>query len=43
MKLLAFAGSARQDSFNRKLLNVTVELIRAKDVAVNVFDFGQYP
>ena len=43
MKLLAFAGSARQESFNLKLLNVAVELIRAKGVEVNVFDFGKYP
>lgn len=38
IKLLAFAGSARRDSLNRKLLAAAVASARAQGVEVTVFD-----
>ena len=43
MKILAFAGSARANSFNRQLLAVAATAIEACDVTVTYFEFGQFP
>jgi NAD(P)H-dependent FMN reductase len=42
-KILAFAGSARRESFNRKLLAVAVEGARAAGAEVTVLDLADYP
>ena len=42
-KILAFAGSARRDSFNKKLLAVAVEGAREKGCEVTIVDFAQLP
>lgn len=42
MKLLVFAGSTRQQSFNRKLARATVELARAGGVEVTHLELGDF-
>ena len=43
MKILAFAGSARRDSYNRKLVAAAVEVLKSQNVDVSSYDFQQYP
>jgi len=42
-KILAFAGSARKDSWNKKILNTAVEGAREKGASVTVMDIRDYP
>jgi chromate reductase len=41
-RILAFSGSARRESLNRKLLNVTVEAVRAAGGEVSLIDLNDY-
>jgi NAD(P)H-dependent FMN reductase len=43
VRILAFAGSARRQSFNKKLLPVAVEGARAAGAAVTVVDLADFP
>lgn len=43
MKILAFAGSARTDSFNCRLLSIATEMLIDRDITVDTFDFKQFP
>src|ERR1043165_326879 len=42
-RILAFSGSARRESFNKKLLAVAVEATRAAGGEVTVHDFNEFP
>jgi len=42
-KILAFAGSLRKDSFNKKLLRLAAAAAEAEGVAVQVIDLADYP
>ena len=42
-KILAFAGSARRDSFNKKLLRLAAEAARAGGADVTLIDLRDYP
>lgn len=42
-RILAFAGSTRKESFNRKLLAVAVELARQADLDVEHIELADYP
>lgn len=42
-KILAFAGSARRDSFNRKLIRIAVDGARAGGGEVTLLDLADYP
>lgn len=42
-KILAFAGSIRRDSWNRKLIQVAVEATRAAGGEVTLIDLADYP
>ncbi len=42
-RILAFAGSARRESLNRKLLAVTVDAARKAGADVTVIDLNDYP
>ena len=42
VRVLAFSGSARKESWNRKLLAVAVEKLRAKGAQVNLVDLNQF-
>ena len=42
-KILAFAGSARKESWNRKVLNVAVQGAREAGADVTVVNLGDYP
>jgi chromate reductase len=42
-KLLAFAGSSRRDSLNKKLLNAAAEAARAAGAEVTVADLADFP
>lgn len=42
-KILAFAGSARKDSFNKKLVRAAAEGARKAGCAVTVIDLADYP
>ena len=42
-KILAFAGSTRRDSWNRKLIQVAVEATRAAGGDVSLIDLADYP
>lgn len=42
-KLLAFAGSTRQDSFNKKLVKVAAEGAREAGADVTIIDLKDYP
>lgn len=43
VKILAFAGSARQDSFNKKLVKIAAEGARTAGVEVTYLDFRDLP
>jgi NAD(P)H-dependent FMN reductase len=43
MKVLAFAGSTRQDSYNKKLVNEAAEIARSMGATVTVIDLKDYP
>ncbi|MEM7395691.1 MAG: NAD(P)H-dependent oxidoreductase [Verrucomicrobiota bacterium] len=43
VKLVAFAGSARRDSWNKKLVNVAAEGAREAGAEVTVVDLKDYP
>ena len=42
-KILAFAGSARRESFNRKLIHVAAAGARDAGAEVNVIELAEYP
>ncbi len=42
-KVLAFAGSARKDSFNKKLVRAAAEGVRSAGCDVTVIDLADYP
>jgi NAD(P)H-dependent FMN reductase len=42
VRLLAFAASLKRESFNRKLINLAVELARAAQVEVDLADFREF-
>jgi chromate reductase, NAD(P)H dehydrogenase (quinone) len=42
-KILAFSGSAREESLNRKLLGVTVEAVRSAGAEVTLISLRDYP
>lgn len=42
-KILAFAGSLRHDSWNRKLIHVAAEVTRAAGAEVTLIDLADYP
>lgn len=42
-KILAFAGSARRDSFNKKLIRIAAEGARAGGAEVTLLDLADYP
>jgi len=42
-KILAFAGSTRRDSWNRKLIQVAVDATRAAGGDVSLIDLADYP
>ncbi len=42
-KILAFAGSARRDSWNKKLIRIAVEGARAAGAEVTLVDLADYP
>lgn len=42
-RILAFAGSARRDSFNRKLVRIAAEGARTAGAEVTVLDLGDFP
>ena len=43
MKILAFAGSARRDSFNKRVLSIATRSARAAGAEVNEIDLGDFP
>lgn len=43
IKILAFAGSARSDSYNKKLVEEAVAIARSMGAKVNVIDLKDYP
>jgi chromate reductase len=43
LRVLAFSGSARRESFNRKLLAVAVDAARAAGAEVTLVDLNDYP
>ncbi|NER00876.1 MAG: NAD(P)H-dependent oxidoreductase [Cyanothece sp. SIO2G6] len=42
-KILAFAGSARRDSFNKKLVKIAAEAAKAAGAEVTVIDMADFP
>lgn len=42
-RILAFAGSARQDSFNKRVLRIAAEGARAGGAEVTIIDLKDYP
>ncbi|MAT15075.1 MAG: FMN reductase [Planctomyces sp.] len=42
-RILAFAGSARRDSFNKKLVSAAAEMARELGAEVTVVDLADYP
>lgn len=42
-KILAFAGSARKESFNKKLVSIAAEKARALGAEVTLIDLADYP
>jgi NAD(P)H-dependent FMN reductase len=42
-KLLAFAGSTRKDSFNKKLVRIAAEGAREAGAEVTIIDLGDFP
>lgn len=43
VKVLAFAGSTRKDSYNKKLIQIAAEMARQKGAKVTVIDLSDYP
>lgn len=43
IKILAFAGSARKDSYNKKLAAFAANTIKAADCAVTILDLHEFP
>lgn len=43
VKVVAFAGSTRKDSYNKKLIQVAAEMARQKGAKVTVIDLNDYP
>jgi chromate reductase len=43
VKILAFAGSTREGSINKKLINIAVDAARGAGAEVNVIDLKDYP
>jgi chromate reductase len=43
LRILAFSGSARRESLNKKLLAVTVAAVRAGGGEVTLVDLTDYP
>lgn len=43
IKLLAFAGSTREDSFNKKLIKLAAEYAREEGAEVTLIDLRDYP
>ena len=41
--ILAFSGSARRESLNRKLLNIVAEAVRAEGAEVTAIDLQDFP
>ncbi|GIU82051.1 MAG: NADPH-dependent oxidoreductase [Acidobacteria bacterium] len=42
-KILAFAGSLRKNSYNKRILNIAVEGARRKGAEVTLLDLNEYP
>lgn len=42
-KILAFSGSARKGSFNKKLLSVVAQAVRERDLEVTEVDLADFP
>ncbi len=42
VRILAFAGSARKESFNRKLLQIAAHAVEAADAEVTIADMREY-
>src|SRR5438094_934323 len=42
-KILAFAGSARRESFNKKLIRLAAEATRAEGATVTLIDLRDFP
>lgn len=42
-KILAFAGSARKESFNKKLLQIAVSGAQEAGATVTLIDLADYP
>ncbi|KAA3634726.1 MAG: hypothetical protein DWP97_06470, partial [Calditrichaeota bacterium] len=43
IKILAFAGSLRKDSYNKKLIKVAVPILEKFDADVTFIDLRDYP
>ena len=43
MKILVFAGSARRESFNKRLIAIAAKELRQLGAEVTEFDFGEHP
>ena len=43
VKIVAFAGSTRKDSYNKKLIQLAAEMARQKGAKVTVIDLSDYP
>lgn len=43
VKVLAFAGSTRKDSYNKKLIGLAADMARQKGAKVTVIDLSDYP
>lgn len=42
-KILTFAGSARRDSFNKKLIKIATDLVKRHEMDVTFIDLAAYP
>lgn len=42
-KIIAFAGSSRKESFNKKLVKIAVEIAKKAGAQVTLIDLGDYP
>ena len=43
IKLLAFSGSTRRDSFNKKILKIAVSAAETKGAEITLLDLKNYP
>ena len=43
IKLLAFSGSTRRDSFNKKILKIAVSAAETKGAEITLLDLKDYP